>query len=297
MGQFMLRKRRLIALGLLLVILGLSAPALLAQTDQAAAPAAPPHHRTHKAQKPLVLPPLPSGPLHQVPMDQLPTTPAKVSYQNGLLAISAQNSTLGDILREVHRLTGASIDIPPGSAANERVVTSLGPGPPRDVLAGLFNGCSLNYVMLGSDSDPAAVSSVILTAKPLGPGETAPAVTANAFPSNPEPVTPTPLPPQPFNRQLLGPRPVPGNAQAAAADSDDDKDDDDKDDDAEDQAKPGQPGQPDANAPQQQQPDPNAAQQQPQPPGSNQPNAGPMTPDQVLQLLRQNHPLPPQPPQ
>src|SRR5208337_1347988 len=38
MGQFMLRKRRLIALGLLLVILGLSAPALLAQTDQAAAP-------------------------------------------------------------------------------------------------------------------------------------------------------------------------------------------------------------------------------------------------------------------
>ncbi len=297
----MLRERRSIVLGLLLGVLGVSAPALLAQTSQATAPATPPHHRTHKTQKPLVLPPLPSGPLQQVPMDKLPTTPARVSYQNGLLAISAQNSTLGDILREVHRLTGASIDIPQGSAANERVVTSLGPGAPRDVLAGLLNGSSFNYVMLGSNSDPAAVSSIMLTAKPLGPGETAPAVTANVYESNPAPVAPNPVPPRAFNRELLGPRPVPGNAQAAAADSDDDKDDDDKDDDsADDQAKPGQPGQPgqpDANAPQQQTPDPNAAQQQP--PGSNQPNAGPMTPEQVLQLLRQNHPLPqqPQPPQ
>jgi hypothetical protein len=42
-------------------------------------------------------------------MDQLPPTPAKVSYQGGLLTISAQNSTLGEILRDVRRLTGASI--------------------------------------------------------------------------------------------------------------------------------------------------------------------------------------------
>jgi len=289
----MLRKRRSIAVGLLLVA-GLLAPALLAQTSQAAAPATTPHHRTHKTQKPLVLPPLPSGPLHQVPMDQLPSTPAKVSYQNGLLSISAQNSTLGDILREVHTLTGASIDIPQGSAANERVVTSLGPGAPRDVLDGLLNGSSFNYVMLGSNSDPAAVSSVILTTKPFSAGDNPPAVTANVYESNPAPIAPNPLPPQAFNRQLLPPRPgQPGNVQAAAAD-DDDKDDDDKDDD-DDQAKPGQP---DANAnPQQQQPDPN------------QPNAGPRTPEQILQMLRggapqpgspmtpQQPPQPPQPPQ
>jgi hypothetical protein len=291
----MLRKRRSIAFGFLLVGLGLSAPALLAQADQAAPPAKSPHHRTHKTQKPLVLPPLPVGPLHQVPMDQLPSTPAKVSYEDGLLSISAQNSTLGDILREVHRLTGASIDIPQGSAANERVVTSLGPGAPRDVLAGLLNGCSFNYVMLGSNSDPRAVSSIILTAKPLGPGETAPAVTANVYENNPAPVPPRPLPSQPFSRQLLAQRQgQPGNAQAAAADSDDDKDDDDKDDDsADDQAKPGQPGQPDPNAAQQQQPDPN------------QPNAGPKTPEQILDMLRRGQqpgsPMtpqqPPQPPQ
>ncbi len=294
MGKFMLRSRRSIALGLLLAAPGLLAPALLAQTGQAtAAPTTTQHHRSHKAQKPLVLPPLPRGPLRQVPMDQIPPAPAKVSYQNGLLTISAQNSTLSEILHEVQRLTGASIDIPQSSAANERVVTSLGPGAPRDVLAGLLNGCSFNYVMLGSNSDPAAVSSVVLTAKPSSSGDNVPApnMTARAYQDDSAPVPPHPLPPGPFNRQLLAQRQgQPGNAQAAAAD--DDKDDDDKDDDSDDdKPQPGQPGQPDANA--QQQPDPN------------QPNAGPKTPEQILDMLRRGQqpgsPMtpqqPPQPPQ
>lgn len=300
-GISMLRTRRWFALGLMLAP-GLLAPALLAQTGEPAPPATTPHHWSHKTQKQLVLPPLPSGPLRQLPMEQIPPTPAKVSYQNGLLAISASNSTLGEILRDVHTLTGASIDIPQGSGANERVVTSLGPGAPRDVLAGLLNGSSFNYVLLGSNSDPAAVSSVILTARPSSSGDTplASNTTANAY-QNDSAIPPRPLTPQPFNRQLIAPQPgQPGNAQAAAADDDDSKDDDDKDDDADDQAKPGQPGQPaqpaqpDANGTQQQQPDPN------------QPNAGPKTPEQILNMLRQSpqpgSPMtpqqpPPQPPQ
>jgi len=48
-----------------------------------------------------------------------------------LLTISAQNSTLSEILRDVRKLTGASIEIPAGLGANERVVTHLGPGAPR----------------------------------------------------------------------------------------------------------------------------------------------------------------------
>jgi hypothetical protein len=297
----MLRARRSIAFGLLLAAPSLLAPALLAQTDQGAAAPTTPHHKSHnkKVEKPLVLPPLPRGPLRQVPMDQIPAAPAKVSYQNGLLTISAQNSTLSEILHEVQRLTGASIDIPQNSAANERVVTSLGPGAPRDVLAGLLNGSSFNYVMLGSNSDPAAVSSVVLISRSSsGDNAPAPNVTASASQDNSAPVSPNPLPPQPFNRQLLAQQRQgqPGNAQAAAAD--DDKDDDDKDDDsADDQPQPGQPGQtgqpgqPDANA--QQQPDPN------------QPNAGPKTPEQILDMLRRGQPpgspmtpqQPPQPPQ
>src|ERR1700686_1675164 len=130
-GVFLMRRtRRWFAWGL-----WLATPVLLAQTAlaQTAAPAAAPittrHHKSHKTQNPLVLRPFPSGPRCQVRMDQIPATPAKVSFQGGLLTISAQNSTLGEILRDVRKLTGASIEIPPGSGATgERVIAHLGPG-------------------------------------------------------------------------------------------------------------------------------------------------------------------------
>ena len=109
---------------LVLLSMALLAPLSVAQT----APPAPTkhHHKAHKAvPKPLALPPLRPGPLPQLPMDLMPAAPPKVSYQNGLLSITAQNSTLGDILREVHKLTGADIDAPPN--ATERVVTDTRP--------------------------------------------------------------------------------------------------------------------------------------------------------------------------
>jgi hypothetical protein len=242
-------------------------------------PAAAPQPQNHKIQKPLILPPMPVGPLSQLPMDQIPAIPAKISYQGGLLAISAQNATLGDILKEVRRLTGASIEIPVGSGANERVVTSLGPGAPRDVLAVLLNGSSFNYVMVGSNTDPAAVSSVVLMPKPANAGEmqTAPTVASNAYETSQMP--PHPVPGMPM-RAPNGLFPVSAQPQAVQpgvnaspeADADDAKDDDqDAADDADDQA---QPGQPDA-----------AGQVQPLDPNS-QPNAGPKTPEQILDMLR-----------
>jgi len=253
-------------------------------------------HKPHKIETQLVLPPLPSGPLSQVPMDQIPATPAKVSYQGGLLTISAQNSTLGEILREVRKLTGASIEIPPGSGASERVVTHLGPGAPRDVLAGLLNGSSFNYVMVGSNEDPKAVSSVILTPKPSSAGD-APAA-ANVYQNTPVAMPPNRFPQgQPFSQVNLmaAQNGQPVNAQPATTDADDSKDDEqDTDENADDQAQaqPGQPAQPDVSAPGQQvQPDPN------------QPNAGPRTPEQILEMLRRQQPgtpfitTPPQPPQ
>jgi hypothetical protein len=281
-GILMLPTRGWIALGLLLAAPALLAQTPAAQTDETAAPAPTPHHESHKTQKPLVLPPLPSGPLSQLPMDQIPSTPAKVSYEGGLLTISAQNSTLGEILRDVRKLTGASIEIPLGPGENERVVTHLGPGAPRDVLAGLLNGSSFNYVMLGSSSDPTAVSSVILTAKPSSSGDPPAAanVAANVYQNNyqnnyrnnPGPVVPNaamPFRPTP---------PPPGSAQAADAD---DKDDDDKDDDsAEDQTQPGQPDANGANA------NANANGQEQQQPDPTQPNAGPKTPEQMLEMMR-----------
>ncbi len=284
---------------LLAVILTCSAFAVDQGTTQ---PPAVRHKARKKPTPALVLPPLPPGPLAQVPMDQLPAAPPKVLYNNGQLSIAAQNATLGDILREVHKVTGATIDVPP-AGANERVVVALGPGSPRSVLATLLNGTSFNYVMLGSPSDPAAVSEVMLTSRPSGAGGTFQTAVNNP----PVPQTPTPFE-QMQQQQFVPGRALPAfrnrqpgaNPQPAAADDDsaDDSDDsaDDKDDDA-DQAQP-----------------------QPAPPGGMvQPNlqpqmatavtraisltAGPRTPEQILQMIRNGQrppgamPQPQQPPQ
>jgi hypothetical protein len=269
----MLRTSGWIVWGLLLV-----APALRAEAPDQTPPTAPSAHKTHhkksKAPKPLVLPALPGGPLRQLPMDQIPPTPAKVTFQGGLLTISAQNSPMGEILREVRKLTGTSIEIPPhATASDERVITYIGPGTPRDVLVTLLNGSSFNYVMLGSNSDPSVISSIILTAKSSAGGETQTA--ANVPQSSSSPVMmapPHPMAPPPgFNQQMGQPTPPgPGDAEDTKEEEQDNTVDDNAN--SEDQAQPGQPGQVDQG--QQPQPDPN------------QPNAGPKTPEQILEMLR-----------
>jgi hypothetical protein len=211
---------------------------------------------------PVAAPVPPSGPVAPIPMDQLPSAPPQVSYQNGMLTIVAQNSSLGDILREVHKSTGAAIDVPPN--ATERVVARIGPGPARDVLASLLNGSTFNYVMLGSAADPTSVASVMLTTKAAGgPGETV----ANAY----QP------PPQQYNmgqQTVMLPGQGPGGpvVQAPAAgdeeaDAEEEKDEDTADEDqAQDQAQTG------GAVPAQ---------------DGSQPNAGPKTPEQILEMLRQ----------
>ncbi len=124
-----------------------------------------PHKKTKKQEKP-PLPPLPNGPtgqkLQPLPLDSLSPVLPQVSYENGQLTIVAPNSTLGDILRAVRKQTGAEIEIP---TASDRVVTHLGPGPARDVVAELLNGSRFNYVLLGSPDDPSALTRVVLVAK------------------------------------------------------------------------------------------------------------------------------------
>lgn len=124
--------------------------------------------KTTKAEKPQ-LPPLPSGPtgpVQQVPLDSIAPVPPQVSYQNSQLTINAPNSTLGDILRAVRKQTGAEIEIP---SATERVVTHLGPGPARDVMAELLNGSRFNYVLLGSPADNSVLTRIVLVAKATTP--------------------------------------------------------------------------------------------------------------------------------
>jgi hypothetical protein len=219
----------------------------------------PIHHlRQPKTHTPFVLPAMPSGPLPQVPMDQLPSAPPQVTFRDGLLTIVAQNSTLGDILREVHKRTGATIDAPPN--ATERVATKVGPGPARDVLASLLNGTAFNYVMVGSTSDPSSLTTVVITAKPAG--GPAGQVANNTY-----------QPPPQFAQQVvqLAPGTGPGGPVAAqpAGDEEADAEEPDADENADEEQDQDQADTTGAGAQ-------NVAQ----------PNAGPKTPEQILEMLR-----------
>lgn len=162
---------------------------VLADTTQTPASAKSVPHHPHKAAKkpPPPLPNGPRGPVPQVPLDSLPAVAPQVTFQNGLLTVTAPNSTLGDVLRAVRKETSADIDVPPN--ATERVAVRLGPAPPREVMADLLNGSHFNYILLGSPENTSALVRVVLVAK-TGPDipDTATAQ-ANA---NPAPVTAKP---------------------------------------------------------------------------------------------------------
>ncbi|MFZ1142864.1 MAG: hypothetical protein ABR881_07760 [Candidatus Sulfotelmatobacter sp.] len=157
------RKSKKLA-GVLVLCFGVLCLGIVSPANATSSQSQPKTKKTKRPQKPQP-PPLPSGPtgpVQQVPLDSMAPVPPQVSYQNAQLTIVAPNSTLGDILRAVRKQTGAEIEIPP---ATERVVTHLGPGPAREVMAELLNGSRFNYVLLGSPADNSVLTRVVLVAK------------------------------------------------------------------------------------------------------------------------------------
>jgi hypothetical protein len=141
-------------------------------TPAAAAPAAKPTPATSaKPAAAAVTPAVPSTP---------PKAP-EVNLSNGLLTIRAEDSTLSDVLKAVQQVTGASIEDP--GFAGERIYFRGGPGAPRDVLASLLNGSRYDYILLGSQQQPIAVTRIILSVRT----NIQPTTTAAAAPSPPPP--------------------------------------------------------------------------------------------------------------
>ena len=175
-------------------------------------------HSQRKTKKPQ-LPPLPSGPqgpVPQIPLDSIAPVPPEVSFQNGKLSIVAPNSTLGDILRAVRKQTGAEIEIP---AANERVVTHLGPGPVREVFADLLNGSRFIYVLLGSGVDSSLLTRWVLVSKSGPQGGR-----SNSAPISqpqPGPIQAGNMPPQPPQQDATA---DPGEADASDDSAEDNPD-------------------------------------------------------------------------
>jgi len=111
--------------------------------------------------------------------DEKPASPPEVIFEGGILTISASNSTLGEILRAVQKVTGASVDL--AEDASERVVGRFGPGRARDVLSALLNGTRFNFVLLGSATNSSDLQRVMLIPKTPETKQSAPpANTASA---------------------------------------------------------------------------------------------------------------------
>jgi hypothetical protein len=110
------------------------------------------------------IPPQPASPQPPAPV-QPPPPPAptmQVAFANGKLSIRAERAMLSDVLNEVQRLTGATVNLPPGGA-QEPVIANIGPSPAREALTALLEGSSYNFILVGSERDPSVLRSIMLT--------------------------------------------------------------------------------------------------------------------------------------
>jgi len=136
------------------VLLGCASTTAAALAPLAVSPDHPRAHPARKA-KPKRVAAVPAPP---------PVAPLHVSYEDGLLSISAQDASLSDILAQLHQRTGATIDAP--ADVNERIAVDLGPGPAVQVVAALLEHTQYNFVIAAAAKDHRAVQSIQLTRKP-----------------------------------------------------------------------------------------------------------------------------------
>ena len=152
------------------------------------------------------------------PRPTLPPNSVSVQFANGLLSIQATGASLSEVLFQIQKQTGAEIAIPSGTE-QDRVAANFGPGPASAVLSELLNGSGLNFVVVGSESDPKVLRSVLLTRKSetsAGPIAAPPAYTPDAAenipPDAPEMVAPPDedsAPPQMGQPSADGTSPIP----------------------------------------------------------------------------------------
>jgi hypothetical protein len=101
---------------------------------------------------------------------QHPEHRAHIVYSQGQLEITANNSSLNQILHDVALQTGMKIT---GTVTDEQVYGKYGPAAPAKVLASLLDGTDSNMLLTMNASN--APAELILTPKQGGPTPPAPA--------------------------------------------------------------------------------------------------------------------------
>ncbi|WP_263359357.1 hypothetical protein [Acidicapsa ligni] len=100
-------------------------------------------------------PPPPNWPANNQPQ------PAAVGWDGRVLSVTATNSSLLQILRDISTATGVQMD---GMSKDQRVFGNYGPAPARDVLEKLLDGSGYNVIMIG-DKGQGEPRELVLTAK------------------------------------------------------------------------------------------------------------------------------------
>ena len=145
----------------------------------------------------------------------VPSQPAVVTYNGGQLSVSANNSSLSQILREISRETRMKIT---GGVADDHVFGTYGPASPAVVLAALLDGTGSNMLLVqGPGGGSAAPVELILTPRTGGPSPPSPHPYNDDQPSNlgsngPNNPDSRPLPPPSVPVPATDPNPAAGGA-------------------------------------------------------------------------------------
>lgn len=109
---------------------------------------------TAAAKPSAVIPPQPAAPVPAAPLSLLdqPPAPAQVNLNAGKLSVTAENSTLSGIMRDITAKTGMTVE---GLSKDQRIFGTYGPSNPREVLYSLLNGMGYNIMMVGDQSNGA----------------------------------------------------------------------------------------------------------------------------------------------
>jgi hypothetical protein len=111
--------------------------------------------------------------------------PATVTFTAGQLSVTANDSSLNQILRAISRATGMKIT---GGITDERVFGTYGPDNPAKVLSALLDGTSSNMLIIQSIAPTDAPVELVLSPRTGGPTPPNP---------NPQPFDNTPRSSQP----------------------------------------------------------------------------------------------------
>ena len=161
------------------------------------------HHHRHAKPAAATVAPAPVTPPPPLPPAEQPANPATVAFNNGLVTVRAQNSSLISILDQIHRQTGLVIE---GLNHDQRMYGQYGPASVSTTLTALLDGSGYDFVIVGGGSAHSSARLILSTPGNAGvPATTSPAVANNqqAAPAEQaQPADPT-APPQPKTTQEI----------------------------------------------------------------------------------------------